>query len=108
MVLLVFPNAKQVSLPLYLVVPVFQENENAGIQDMLPETCLAKHFNSFVHIENEHFFQWGLLHAIPDSQGNNCHIWLQIGGRGRESHLQIPDPKISWKINMDVKLTLPI
>lgn len=22
--------------------------------------------------------------------------------------LKIPDPKISWKINMDVKLTLPI
>lgn len=47
-VLLVFPNAKQVSLLLCLVVAIFQQNENAGTQDMLPETCLAKHFNSFV------------------------------------------------------------
>lgn len=108
MVLLVFLNAKQVLLPLYLVVPVFQKNENVGIQDMLPETCLAKRFSSFVYIENEHFFQWGFFHAVPNSHGNNCHIWLQISGHGRESHLQIPDSKISWKINMDVKLTLSI
>lgn len=36
-VLLVFPNAKQVSLPLGLIVAVFQQNENAGIQDILAE-----------------------------------------------------------------------
>lgn len=62
----------------------------------------------FLCRENKHFFQWVGFHAVPDSRGDNCHIWLQISGRGGESHLQIPYPKISWKINMDVKLTLPI
>lgn len=62
----------------------------------------------FLCIGKEHFFQWVLLCVLPDSRGNNSYIWLQICGRCRERHLQIPDPKISWNINMNIKLTLPI
>lgn len=61
-----------------------------------------------LYIKKNHFFQRVLFHVLPDFCGNNDHIWLQTWVCGRESHLQIPDPEISWKINMDVKLTLPI
>lgn len=44
----------------------------------------------------------------PDSRGRKGPRELQTRGRGRESHLQIPGPSIPRKINMDVKLTLPI
>jgi hypothetical protein len=54
------------------------------------------------------FPQWILSHILPVSCSNDGDVWLQIHGCGIKSHLQTPDPKISWKINMDVKLTVPI
>lgn len=103
MVLLVFPNAKQVSLPLCWVVTAFQQNENACIQDMLPETCLANIsiplYGKISVSSNGHF----PASTLSDSLGNNGH---------REPRsvdvVDIPDPYSSRKINTDVKLTLPI
>jgi hypothetical protein len=106
-VLLVFPNTKQVSILLCLVVSVFHQNENAQHSRHVVRKLLGKTFK-FLCIEKDHFFQWVLSHILPNSCVNDGDIWLQLCGCGRKSHLQIPDPKISWKINMDIKLTLPI
>lgn len=54
------------------------------------------------------FLPVGAFCVLPDSRGNNNYICLQICGCGGENHLPIPDPKISWKINVNVKLTLLI